>query len=690
MNNIFSDMEDVLVVYIDDLMIFTRTDDEAEHDRIILEVLRRLEENDLFVKLEKCFFKQKQVEFLGMVVGTDGVKMDEGKVKAITEWPVPTKAFDALKVTFTTAPVLIFPDQDKEFQLKTNASDFATGAVLSAKCEDDLWQPVFNKEMLTIICALEMWQHYLEATPYQFEVWMDHSHLQSFMKAQDLGCHQAHWAQYLSWFNYKLVYKPGSSMAKADALSRREDHKPEKGLDNQGVTLLDPSRVATTLMVGEDEDLIIALKSASSITPQPDGFVLQEGMYVCAGKVYVLPAIRVHCMEKHHDTPVTGHLGWKKTLELVSHHYTWPGMSSSVKSYVAACHHCQMAKTSQTPPPAGKLLPNPVPNCPWTNISVDFMELPEAQGFDNVMVVVDRFSKEVVFAPTTKEVSSLQTTELFCDHFTSMFTSELCKMLGVKPKLSTAFCPQTDSQTEHLNQDLQQYLHLFINNRQVSWSSWLKVAQFSYNNKHQESTSRSPFSVTCSYTPWMGMEPFLSKAEAATDHAVDFAKVLEGTRRALEKTANQMKANTDTEQSEAPHYAVGDMVWLETSQISLSDCPSRKLTEQWIGPYKVVSLKPNAVELKLPKTLKIHPVVNVSWVKPYKGPLEGQTVTHPRPVVGHEGDEEFEVEFVVNSHLKCNRLEFLVHWKGYHDKDHTWEPETALKSTPAAICDFYC
>ncbi|KIO02196.1 hypothetical protein M404DRAFT_70026, partial [Pisolithus tinctorius Marx 270] len=114
----------------------------------------------------------------------------------------------------------------------------------------------------------------------------------------------------------------------------------------------------------------------------------------------------------------------------------------------------------------------------------------------------------------------------------------------------------------------------------------------------------------------MGVEPFLSKAEAATDHAVDLAKVLEDTKKALDKAAERMKVSADASRSNAPSYSIGDMV---------------------------ISLKPNVVELKLPKTLKIHPVVNVSRVKPYKGPLEGQTVTCPGPVVGHEGDEEFEV-----------------------------------------------
>ncbi|KAI6155568.1 hypothetical protein BKA82DRAFT_70378, partial [Pisolithus tinctorius] len=95
----------------------------------------------------------------------------------------------------------------------------------------------------------------------------------------------------------------------------------------------------------------------------------------------------------------------------------------------------------------------------------------------------------------------------------------------------------------------------------------------------------------------MGMEPFLSKVEATTDHAVDLAKVLEDTRKALDKATEWMKVSTDAAHSPTPLYSVGDMVWLETSQISLS-----------------------AVELKLPETLKIHLVVNVSRVKPYKGP----------------------------------------------------------------------
>ena len=89
MNEIFADMEDIVVVYIDDLLIFTKTDNQEEHDRIVLEVLRRLEEHDLFVKPEKCSFQVKEVEFLGMTISAEGIKMNDDKVKAILEWPTP-------------------------------------------------------------------------------------------------------------------------------------------------------------------------------------------------------------------------------------------------------------------------------------------------------------------------------------------------------------------------------------------------------------------------------------------------------------------------------------------------------------------------------------------------------------------------------------------------------------------------
>ena len=162
--------------------------------------------------------------------------------------------------------------------------------------------------------------------------------------------------------------------------------------------------------------------------------------------------------------------------------------------------------------------PLDTPPGPWKEISTDFItDLSESKGFDSILVVVDQFSKEVEFIPCTKSVSALDTVKLYLRHvwkhhdlptgivsdrglqFTSQVMKDICKRLGIQPRLSTAYHPQTDGQTERINQDLQQYLHIFTSEKQDEWVSWLPLVQFSYNTKKQLSTEKSPFEVTRSY-----------------------------------------------------------------------------------------------------------------------------------------------------------------------------------------------
>ena len=114
--------------------------------------------------------------------------------------------------------------------------------------------------------------------------------------------------------------------------------------------------------------------------------------------------------------------------------------------------------------------------------------------------------------------------------FASQVMKDLCKCLGITPKLSTAHHSQTDGQTERMNQDLQQYLRLFTTENQDKWTDWLPIAQFSYNTKKQASTKKSPFEITHSYVPRMGIEQCVSKAPSADELANEMAKVLEETR----------------------------------------------------------------------------------------------------------------------------------------------------------------
>src|SRR5690606_32153426 len=144
------------------------------------------------------------------------------------------------------------------------------------------------------------------------------------------------------------------------------------------------------------------------------------------------------------------------------------------------------------------LQPNEVPSLPWAIVSVDLIgPLPESKGFDAIMVVVDRFSKKIEAIPTNVELSSLGAAKHFRDYVfkhhglprkvisdrgplcVSNFMKDLMKLLTIEGNPSTAFHPQTDGQTERINQEIAQYLRIFINQRQDDWADWLPLAQFS-------------------------------------------------------------------------------------------------------------------------------------------------------------------------------------------------------------------
>jgi len=237
----------------------------------------------------------REVEFLGVVIGLEGIKMEKEKVKGVLEWPMPRgvkdvqkflelanyycrfiegfatvarplhdlvkkdkkwdwterqeKAFKELKERFTKEPVLAAPNIDKKMRMEVDVSDYATGGVLSMECEDNLWRPVaflskslneternyeiHDKEMLVIIRGLETWKHLLEGAQFKFEIWTDHKNLEYFMKVQKLNRRQARWALYLSRFDFTLKHVPGTKMGKADRLSRRSDWKIGVERDNE-------------------------------------------------------------------------------------------------------------------------------------------------------------------------------------------------------------------------------------------------------------------------------------------------------------------------------------------------------------------------------------------------------------------------------------------------------------------------
>ena len=158
----------------------------------------------------------------------------------------------------------------------------------------------------------------------------------------------------------------------------------------------------------------------------------------------------------------------------------------------------------------------------------------------------------------------------------------------------------------------------------------------------------------------------------------------------LVKAHARIFTQTNRHRLDAPAYTVGDQVWLSTDNLRLPRA-LQKLSERWLGPYSITKLVgTNAVELRLPRSMRIHPVVNISHVKPYRECLPGQPVTPPGPSnITEDHEEEYEVEHIVNSRYKGKRLEYLVQWKGWSITDRTWEPLSNLGNAAGAVRDFH-
>ena len=283
MNNIFSDVLDVFVViYLDDILIYS--DNMNDHKKHVKKVLKRLQENRLYVSPTKCVFHQNRIEFLGFVLGVDGLMMDESKTQTIQNWLTLCRvkdvqsflgfanfyrrfidnyaeitsllthltwknepwswttdcqvAFDNIKEAFTTAPILGHWDSESLMILETDASDRALAAILSTQSNGEICPIAFHsrafstaeinydmhdKELLAIVESFKKWRHYLEGVATPVEVYTDHKNLTYFSETKTLSQRLAKWSEFLSQFNLSIKFWLGRLEKKPDALIQRWD-----------------------------------------------------------------------------------------------------------------------------------------------------------------------------------------------------------------------------------------------------------------------------------------------------------------------------------------------------------------------------------------------------------------------------------------------------------------------------------
>lgn len=540
-------------------------------------------------------------------------------------------AFERLKAKITSAPVLVLPDHQRPFRVKANASDFASGGVLQQLSgEDGKWHPVaflskslspvernyevHDKEVLAIMRCLETWRHFLEGSSHPVEIWTDHRNLEYFKTTQNLNRRQARWSLYLSRFDYTLHHRPGTSMGEPDALSQCSDFGLSEG-DNKNLVLLDPSvfkihALRATVVRGEEQDFLRDIREVMAGDGEMEEPVARaaralredrvrgqvrssewdeaDGLLTFGGRIYVPDEkdLRRRIMEKYHDSRVAGHPGRFKTLELISRDYWWPNLAQHVGVYTWSCEVCLCNKVFRRKP-IGKLIPMPTPEGRWQKVSVDFItKLPEPHGFDAIMVVVDLVTKRAHFLPTTTTVNAEGSARLYYHHiwklhglplewvhdrgsvFISDYMRKLNRLLGIKTSASTAHHPQTNGQTERVNQEVETYIRMFCNHHQNDWDDLLPSAEFAYANHIHASTQMTPFMADLGRNPRMGFEP---NVDADDNDAASFRarmeELLTEAKAALTKAKEDYARYYNRRREPAPTFAAGDWVLLDASDI---------------------------------------------------------------------------------------------------------------------------
>jgi hypothetical protein len=340
------------------------------------------------------------------------------------------------------------------------------------------------------------------------------------------------------------------------------------------------------------------------------------------------------------------------------------------------------------------------------------------QGHNAILVICDKLSKMVHYIATTKKATARQVAELLIDNvvrlhgvprqvitdgdprFIAEFYHTFTNALGIACGFSTSHHPQTDGQTERVNQVLEDYLRHYVKPLQTDWDKHLSMAEFAFNNSFHESTQNTPFRVVYGVDPLTPVS-LLTPQEALTQENLrphcpgalastqQMQQNLQQARRCLEAANQRMKATTD-KRRKPMELQVGDEVLLRTRHLRVKGKIARKLFPRFIGPFTITKkINPVAYRLHLPHTLSIHPVFHVSELKPY---IKGSKDRPPPIPTGIQGDYEWEVESIKGHEVRGrgtnSENRYLVHWKGYPDEFDTWEPEPNLLRCRELVRDY--
>uniref|UniRef100_H3GL48 Reverse transcriptase n=1 Tax=Phytophthora ramorum TaxID=164328 RepID=H3GL48_PHYRM len=424
--------------------------------------------------------------------------------------------------------------------------------------------------------------------------------------------------------------------------------------------------------------------------------------------------LRVDVIHNAHDAAIMAHPGIRRTQLAAAQWYFWPSMDLDIKSDVQSCESCMRYKSSMGRK-TGKLQPIPLPAACWEVVSTDFItHLPVSDGFDAIMVVVDKLSKRPVYIPTHTTATAEDTAKLFFNNviryygipstiisdrdpkFTSRFWTALVNLMMIKAAMTSAHRAQADGQTERQNRTLEDSLRCSISYHGNDWNEHLPMIEYAHATLVSSSSKLSPFFVDTGRKPTYLLDTGADAASvphSRVEHASRFVQhrqeVIERARKNLLDAHATQKKFYDKRRAENP-FKVGDLALLSTQDLKISHATaettlrSRKFIPRFIGPYAILEIRGNVALLDLPANLKsLSPRFNIDKLKVYTSNpdrFDGRMISKSTPVIfDDDGEPLHVVEALIKRRTFNRQPEYLVKWYGLPHHENTWERERDIK-----------
>jgi hypothetical protein len=527
----------------------------------------------------------------------------------------------------------------------------------------------------------------------------------------------------------QIAWKKSSKRARKDRAARRANQLPT-------AAALQLNQLTRRSAAAEKEPLTTAAKRAAVsdteyaklLESPPDGWVKSDHLLIDERNRLRVPndaALKTRLLAELHDSTTGAHAGRDRMLAEAQKRFHWDGLPTDVDRYVATCASCQRNKTSKQLKP-GLLMPLPVPEEPCTHWTTDAVSgLPKTKrGHTSIQVYVDRCTKLKRFAATKTTDGSIElagTTlrtiigphgmpkSMVSDRdprITAKFWQELQRVLGSEVKLSTAFHPQSDGQSEREIQTLITALRGYVGEMSDDWDEYLPAIELAFNSKVQASTGASPFYLVYGVDARLPIDCMLDEAKSAaalpTTTLPAVGDRVQRMKRALAAAFDKTEQAQARQKRAADQHRrlltlkVGDQVLLSTEGLQMRS-GMHKLTARYIGPFPVLGLvNDNAVTLAFPPLLSaLHPTVNISRLKLYRDgsalfPDRPQRHTKPPAVdTDTNGVVSYEVERIVAQRGPPRSRQLLVRWAGYAPEHDEWKPRRELlASAPDAVAEY--